>query len=81
MAAHKLRTGQLRVCFTCKQVPHQECMTVDPEIAEVIVCHCPVCQPACTRTECQPENLKGGRRRRPAAVCPSCHLAHAGECL
>lgn len=83
MAAHKLRTGALRICFNCKNAPAAhpagECMTADPTFADVIVCHCPVCQPACQRTECQPENIKTGRRRQPP-VCPACQLSHAGEC-
>lgn len=84
MAKHKNRTGALVTCFTCKAAGPGHtaavCMTNDPSIAEVFVCHCSTCQPACQREACQPHNIKTGRRRKQPPTCTHCFAEHAGEC-
>lgn len=80
MASHKNRSGALLVCYFCKSGECASCVMTDAEIAEVFACHCTRCQPTCAREACQPQNIKGGRRKAQPPVCPRCHLAHAGEC-
>lgn len=80
MVAHKNRSGALLVCYFCKSNDCASCVMNDDVVAEVVVCHCTKCQPTCSREACQPQNIKGKKRKVAAPVCPRCTASHPGEC-
>jgi hypothetical protein len=70
MASHKSRSGQVIVCYMCRQGLCEECCE-DQLTESAIVCHCPKCKGPCGEHGCEVEKV---RRRKVAGkkVCGTC---------